>query len=247
LLNSLAAADYQRLAPDLEHVALELGSAIYEAGAPMQHVYFPTTGIISLLNAMNDGTSAEIASVGNEGVLGVPLFLGGESTTSRAVVQSAGYAYRMKATVFKEQFGRSGSLTRLLMLYTQALAAQMAQTAVCYRRHSIYQQLCCRLLLTLDRLQSNEIITTHELMANMLGVRREGITEAAGKAQHAGLVRYHRGKITVLDRAGVEAQSCECYRVVRNECDRLLPHGLQPSRPTAGNASGLTPALSAFA
>jgi CRP-like cAMP-binding protein len=224
LLNALPATDYQRLAPHLEHVALKLGDVLYEPGGRMRYVYFPTTAIVSLLYVMEDGASAEIAIVGNEGILGISLFMGGESTPSRAVVQSAGYGYRMKAPLLKEEFGRFGTVMHLLLRYTQALITQMSQTAVCNRHHTVDQQLCRWLLLSLDRLDSNELTMTQELIANMLGVRREGVTEAAGKLQSAGLVSYRRGKITVLDRAGVEARSCECYQVVKKEFDRLLPY-----------------------
>ena len=227
LLNALNSADYQRLTPQIERVALEFGEELYEPGATLRHVYFPTSAIVSLVHTTRDGDSTEIAMVGNEGMLGVSLFLGGDSTTSGAVVQSAGYAYRMSANQFKREFGRFGSLMRLLLLYTQSLTVQIAQTAVCNRHHSIDQQLYRRLLLSLDRVQSNELSMTQEFIANMLGVRREGITQAAGKAQNAGLVRYRRGKITVLDRAGIEARCCECYKIVKNECDRLMPHDLQ--------------------
>ena len=224
LLDALPGADYDRLKPHFEHVALKLGDVLYEPGGRMRYVYFPTTAIVSLLYVMADGASAEIAIVGNEGILGVSLFMGGESTPSRAVVQSAGYGYRMKATLLKHEFGRFGVLMHLLLRYTQALITQMAQTAVCNRHHSVDQQLCRWLLLSLDRLASNELTMTQELIANMLGVRREGVTEAAGKLQTAGLISYRRGKIKVLDRPGVEARSCECYQVVKRELDRLLPY-----------------------
>ncbi len=224
LLDALPGADYDRLKPHFEHVALKLGDVLYEPGGRMRYVYFPTTAIVSLLYVMADGASAEIAIVGNEGILGVSLFMGGESTPSRAVVQSAGYGYRMKAALLKDEFGRFGALMHLLLRYTQALITQMAQTAVCNRHHSVDQQLCRWLLLSLDRLASNELTMTQELIANMLGVRREGVTEAAGKLQTAGLISYRRGKIRVLDRPGVEARSCECYRVVKRELDRLLPY-----------------------
>jgi CRP-like cAMP-binding protein len=227
LLNALPAADYARLKPHFEHVALNLGDVLYEPGGRMRYVYFPTTAIVSLLYVMEDGASAEIAIVGNEGILGIALFMGGESTPSRAVVQSAGFGYRMKAALLKEEFGRFGVLMHLLLRYTQSLITQMAQTAVCNRHHSVDQQLCRWLLLSLDRLASNELTMTQELIANMLGVRREGVTEAAGKLQSAGLISYRRGKITVLDRLGVETRSCECYQVVKKEFDRLLPYKLQ--------------------
>jgi len=227
LLNALPAADYARLRPHFEHVDLKLGDVLYEPGGRMRFVYFPTTAIVSLLYVMEDGASAEIAIVGNEGILGIALFMGGESTPSRAVVQSAGFGYRMKAALLKEEFGRFGVLMHLLLRYTQSLITQMAQTAVCNRHHSVDQQLCRWLLLSLDRLASNELTMTQELIANMLGVRREGVTEAAGKLQSAGLISYRRGKITVLDRLGVETRSCECYQVVKKEFDRLLPYKLQ--------------------
>jgi len=202
---------------------LPLGWAVYEAGDTQGYVYFPTTSIVSLLYVMEDGASAEIAVVGNEGVVGIALFMGGETTPSRAVVQSAGYAYRLRANVLKTEFGRGGNLQHLLLRYTQALITQMAQTAVCNRHHSVEQQLCRWLLLSLDRLPSNELTMTQELIANMLGVRREGVTEAAGKLQAEGLIQYSRGKITVLDRLHLEARVCECYAVVKREYDRLLP------------------------
>jgi CRP-like cAMP-binding protein len=192
----------------------------------MRHVYFPTTSIVSLLYVMEDGSSAEIAVVGNEGIVGVSLFMGGETTSSWAVVQSAGFAYRLNGQLLKDAFFRAGPLQRLLLRYTQALLTQMAQTAVCNRHHSVDQQLCRWLLLSLDRLPSNELVMTQELIANMLGVRREGVTEAAGHLQHAGLISYARGKITVTDRAGLEARVCECYRVVKTESDRLLPDAI---------------------
>jgi CRP-like cAMP-binding protein len=189
----------------------------------LHHVYFPTTAIVSLLYVMMDGASAEIAVVGNEGVIGVALFMGGETMPNRAVVQSAGHAYRLKGQLLKQEFNRSGELQHLLLRYTQALLTQMAQTAVCNRHHSLDQQLCRWLLLSLDRLPSNELVMTQELIANMLGVRREGVTEAAGNLQKGGLIRYQRGHITVLDRARLEARACECYAVVKKEFDRLLP------------------------
>ena len=224
LLAALPADDYMRLEPHLEHVELELGEVLYEPGGRMRYVYFPTTAIVSLLYVMNDGASAEIAIVGNDGILGISLFMGGESTPSRAVVQSAGLGYRMNAALLKEEFSRFGVVMHLLLRYTQALITQMAQTAVCNRHHTIDQQLCRWLLLSLDRLSSNDLTMTQELIANMLGVRREGVTDAAGKLQAAGLIRYRRGTITVLDRAGLEARSCECYQVVKTEFERLLPH-----------------------
>ncbi len=224
LLAALPAEDYKRLLPNLELIAMPLGWALYESGGHMGHVYFPTTSIVSLLYVMEDGASAEIAVVGNEGVLGISLFMGGDTTPSRAVVQSAGFGFRLKAELLKREFERFGPTTHLLLRYTQALITQMAQTAVCNRHHSVDQQLSRWLLLSLDRLASNELSMTQELIANMLGVRREGVTGAAGKLQHAGLIRYHRGRITVLDRPGLEARCCECYRVVKTEFDRLLPY-----------------------
>ncbi len=224
LLDALPASDYERIAEHLELVPLKLGDVLYEPGVRMRYVYFPTTAIVSLLYVMEDGASAEIAIVGNEGILGISLFMGGDTTPSRALVQSAGYGFRLKAQHLKEEFQRFGPTTHLLLRYTQALITQMAQTAVCNRHHSVDQQLCRWLLLSLDRLASNELLMTQELIANMLGVRREGVTEAAGKLQDAGLIRYRRGKITVLDRPGLEARSCECYQVVKTEFDRLLPY-----------------------
>jgi CRP-like cAMP-binding protein len=224
LLDALPSSDYERLAPHLELIPMLLGDVLYEPGIKLRHVYFPTTSIVSLLYVMEDGASAEIAIVGNEGILGVSLFMGGESTPSRAVVQSAGHGFRLKADLLKDEFGRFGPTMHLLLRYTQALITQMAQTAVCNRHHTVDQQLCRWLLLSLDRLASNELSMTQELIANMLGVRREGVTEAARKLQDAGLIRYRRGTIAVLDRPGLEARSCECYQVVKTEFDRLLPY-----------------------
>jgi CRP-like cAMP-binding protein len=224
LLAALPASDYERLVPHLELIPLKLGEVLYEPGVQLRYVYFPTTSIVSLLYVMEDGASAEIAIVGNEGILGISLFMGGETTPSRAVVQSAGYGFRLKAQLLKDEFQRFGPMLHLLLRYTQALITQMAQTAVCNRHHSVDQQLCRWLLLSLDRLASNELSMTQELIANMLGVRREGVTEAAGKLQEAGLISYRRGRITVLDRPGLEARSCECYEVVKKELDRLLPY-----------------------
>ena len=226
LLAALPEAEYARLLPNLEPVSMPLGEVLCEPGNQMRHVYFPTTCIVSLLYVMEDGASAEIAVVGNEGIVGVSLFMGGETTTSRAVVQSAGHAYRLKGQLLKDTFLHAGPMQRLLLRYTQALLTQMAQTAVCNRHHSVDQQLCRWLLLSLDRLDSNELNMTQELIANMLGVRREGVTEAAGKLQHAGLIHYSRGKITVVDRPGLEARVCECYAVVKKEFDRLLPYAV---------------------
>ncbi|MEP6998252.1 MAG: Crp/Fnr family transcriptional regulator [Betaproteobacteria bacterium] len=224
LLKALPLHDYQRIVPHLELVPMKLGDVLYEPGVQMRYVYFPTTSIVSLLYVMEDGASAEIAIVGNEGILGISLFMGGQTTPSRAVVQSAGYGFRLKAQLLKDEFHRFGPMLYLLLRYTQALITQMAQTAVCNRHHSVDQQLCRWLLLSLDRLASNELSMTQELIANMLGVRREGVTEAAGQLQEAGLIRYRRGRITVLDRPGLEARVCECYQVVKTELDRLLPY-----------------------
>ncbi len=222
LLAALPAPDWRRWLPQLEPVELALGQVLYESGDTLSHVYFPTSSIISLLYVMENGAAAEIAVVGFEGVVGISLFMGGESTPSRAVVQSAGRAWRLPAPAIKSEFTRTPVL-HLLLRYTQALITQMAQTAVCNRHHSLDQQLCRWLLLSLDRLQGSELAMTQELIANMLGVRREGVTEAALKLQHAGLIRYARGRINVLDRPGLEQRSCECYAVVKTEYDRLLP------------------------
>jgi len=222
LLAFLPAESYAALERHLEFVPMPLGKAMYESGAKQAYVYFPTTSIVSLLYVLTDGASAEIAVTGFEGLVGIALFMGGETTPSRAVVQSAGHGYRLKASVLKKEFERGGALQLLLLRYTQALITQMAQTAVCNRHHSVEQQLCRWLLLSLDRLPSNELSMTQELIANMLGVRREGVTEAAGKLQAAGLIEYSRGKITVLDRPKLEERVCECYAVVKRESDRLL-------------------------
>src|SRR3569623_2088420 len=222
LFAALPAAEFDRLSPHLEWVTMPLGEVLYESGGQIQLVYFPTTSIVSLLYVLEDGASAEIAVVGNEGILGISLFMGGDSTPSRAVVQSAGHGYRLKAELLKQEFNRAGPVLRLLLRYTQALITQMTQTAVCNRHHSIEQQLCRWLLLSLDRLSSDSLTMTQELIANMLGVRREGVTEAAGNLQRAGLIRYSRGRIEVLDRAGLEKTVCECYAVVKKEYDRLL-------------------------
>ena len=222
LLAALPAAELARLAPHLERVPLPLAAVIYESGAELGHVYFPASGIVSLLYVMNDGAAAEIAVVGNEGMVGISLFMGGGTTTSRAVVQSAGIAYRLEAPVLKAEFARGGALQRLLLRYTQALIAQMTQTAVCNRHHMLEQQLCRWLLLSLDRLPSSQLVMTQQLIANMLGVRREGVTEAAGRLQADGLISYSRGHINVLDRAKLEQRVCECYGVVRRESDRLF-------------------------
>jgi CRP-like cAMP-binding protein len=228
LLAALPQADFDRLAPHLELVAMPLGEALYESGGRLRHAYFPTTSIASLLYVMEDGASAEIAVVGNEGILGIALFMGGETTPSRAIVQSAGHGYRLLSQQLKLEFNRGGAMMQLLLRYTQALITQMAQTAVCNRHHSVEQQLCRWLLLSLDRLSSSELTMTQELIANMLGVRREGVTEAAGRLRRAGVIRYSRGRITVLDRRRLEQEVCECYDVVKKEFDRLLsdiPHG----------------------
>jgi CRP-like cAMP-binding protein len=224
LLAALPEEDYARLLPHLELTAMPLGLVLYESGAQLSYLYFPTTSIVSLLYVIESGASAEIAITGNEGLVGVFLFMGGESTPSRAVVQSAGNGYRLKASILKREFAIFGQFAHLALRYTQALITQMAQTAVCNRHHAVDQQLCRWLLLSLDRLPSNELNMTQELIANMLGVRREGVTEAAGKLQADRLIRYQRGRITVLDRAGVESRSCECYQVVKKECDRLLSY-----------------------
>ena len=224
LLEALATEEYQRLAPNLERVYLKLGASLVESGQAMRHVYFPSDSIVSLLCLMEDGNSTEIAVVGAEGIVGISLFMGGETTPSRAIVQSAGTAYRLMGQLLKDEFYRAGPLQRLLLRYTQALITQMAQTAVCNRHHSLDQQLCRWLLLSLDRLSTNELLMTQELIANMLGVRREGVTESAGKLQRAGLISYHRGRIVILDRPGLEARVCECYKVVKKEYDRLLAY-----------------------
>ena len=224
LLAALPEAEFVRLAPHLELVPMLLGDSLYEPGSQLQHVYFPTTAIVSLLYVMESGSSAEIAGVGNEGMLGIALFMGGDTTPSSAVVQTAGHGYRLPGRLLKDEFNRGGLMQQMLLRYTQALLTQMCQTAACNRHHSIAQQLCRWLLLTLDRLPSNELIMTQELVANALGVRREGVTEAAGHLQAAGCIRYRRGHIAVLDRSGLEARSCECYQVVKTEFDRLLPY-----------------------
>ena len=224
LLAALPQAELERWLPQLETAEMPLGQVLYEPGRALSHVYFPTTAIVSLLYVLEDGGSAEIAVVGNEGVVGIALFMGGESTPSRAVVQSAGQCLRFKAQAIKQEFEHAGPAMHLLLRYTQALITQMAQTAVCNRHHSLDQQLCRWLLLSLDRLQGSELVMTQELIANMLGVRREGVNEAAHKLQKMGLIRYSRGRITVLDRPGLEQRSCECYAAVRKEYDRLLPH-----------------------
>jgi len=231
----LAALDPQvqeRLFPHLELVPLPLGKVLYESGDALRYVYFPTDSIVSLLYVMESGASAEISVVGNEGLIGVALFMGGESTPSRAIVQSAGSAYRLLGQRLKDEFNRHGDLLLLMLRYTQSLITQMAQTAVCNRHHSVDQQLCRWLLLSLDRLPTNQLTMTQELIANMLGVRREGVTDAAGKLQKHGVIEYSRGQITVLDRSLLEKLSCECYAVVKKETDRLLPY-LPPRHPAA--------------
>lgn len=223
LLASLPDAEWLRWKPQLERVKLELGQVLYEAGGLQSHVYFPTTAIVSLLYVLENGASAEIAVVGREGLVGVSLFMGGQSTTNRAVVQSAGEGYRLRASGMQTEFNRAGPVLHLLLRYTQALITQMSQTAVCNRHHSLDQQLCRWLLLSLDRLDGNDLVMTQELISNMLGVRREGVTEAALSLQRAGLIDYARGRIKVLNRGGLEQRSCECYAVVKAEYDRLLP------------------------
>jgi CRP-like cAMP-binding protein len=223
LLAALPDDEWTRWAPHLEPVDMPLGQVLYESGHQLAHVYFPTTSIVSLLYVMEDGASAEIAVVGYEGIVGISLFMGGGSTPSRALVQSAGRGFRLRADLMLHEFNRAGPVLHLLLRYTQALITQMAQTAVCNRHHSLDQQLCRWLLLSLDRLHSRDLVMTQELIANMLGVRREGVTEAAGRLQQAGLIEYRRGHITVLDRAGLERRTCECYAVVKKEYDRLLP------------------------
>ena len=222
LLGALPPPDFERLAPHLNLVPLPLGEILYEPGQQLQHAYFPTTAIVSLHYVMESGASAETAGVGNEGVVGIALFMGGDTTPSSAVVKTAGHAYRLERRVLKEEFARAGLLQRLLLRYTQALITQMTQTAACNRHHSVEQQLCRWLLSTLDRVPSHELVITQELVASMLGVRREGITEAAGRLQSAGFIRYRRGHISVLNRVGLEAGACECYAVVKTELARLL-------------------------
>jgi CRP-like cAMP-binding protein len=223
LIAVLPKSEYERLIPSMEVATLRLGTALYESGDRLNHVYFPTNAIVSLLYVMENGASAEIAVIGNEGIVGIALFMGGETMPNRAVVQSEGQAYRLPGELLKKEFNRAGPLQHLLLRYTLALLTQMAQTAVCNRHHTVDQQLCRWLLLSLDRLPANELTMTQELIANMLGVRREGVTEAAGRLQNAGLIHYNRGRITVLDRRGLEARVCECYEVVRKEFLRLLP------------------------
>ena len=222
LLAALPEAEFARLAPKLGLVALPLGEMLYQPGEQLQHAYFPVSAIVSLHYVMASGASASVAGVGNEGVVGISLFMGGETTPSSAVVQTAGHAYRLERRLLKQEFDRCGAMQRLLLRYTQALMAQMTQTAVCNRHHSVEQQLCRWLLVTLDRIPSGEFVMTQELVAGMLGVRREGITEAAGRLQEAGLIRYRRGHLAVLERAGLETRACECYAVVKDEFSRLL-------------------------
>ena len=222
LLAALPAAEFERLSPHLERVPLPIGEMLYEPGGQLRHAYFPTTAIVSLHYVMESGASAESAGVGNEGVVGVALFMGGDTTPSSAVVQTAGHAYQLEGRLLKEEFNRAGLMQRLLLRYTQALMTQMTQTAVCIRYHSVEQQLCRWLLLTLDRAPERDLVITQELIAGMLGVRREGITQAAGELQAAGFIRYRRGHIAVLDRSGLEKRTCECYAVVKKEMSRLL-------------------------
>jgi len=241
LLAALPTEIFEHIAPHLELISMPLGEVLYESGGQLQHVYFPTTAIVSLHYVMENGASSEVAGVGNEGILGISLFMGGNTTPSRATVQTGGYGYRLKARLMIEEFNCAGPMMRLMLRYTQALITQMSQTAACNRHHSVEQQLCRWLLLTLDRLPSNELTMTQELIACMLGVRREGITEAAGNLQRAGLISYRRGHITVLDRLGLESSACECYNVVKKEFHRLLcdietvkslpiNHGVESSR-----------------
>jgi len=224
LLAALPQDSWERIEPHMELCELPLGRVLYESGDKLEHVYFPTTSILSLLYVMEDGHSAEIGIVGKEGMVGIALFMGGETTPSRSVVQSAGIAYRLPGRYLKKEFSEAGPMQRLLLRYTQALITQMSQTAVCNRHHSIEQQLSRWLLMSMDRLPSNELVMTQELIANMLGVRREGVTESAGKLQTLGLITYRRGRITVVDRPALEAHTCECYSVVKREFERLLPN-----------------------
>ena len=242
LLAALPTAEFERLAPHLEPVELRLGDVLCESGALLAHVYFPTTAIVSLHYVMENGSSSEIAGVGNEGMLGISLLMGGNTTPSRAVVQTGGQGYRLKAQLMQQEFKLAGPTQLLMLRYTQALITQMSQTAACNRHHSLVQQLCRWLLVTLDRMPTNELVMTQELVASMLGVRREGVTEAAGKLQQSGIISYRRGHITVLDRKGLQSQVCECYAVVRKEFARLLADTLQrqdavvPSQPAARDA-----------
>lgn len=229
LLAALSPEAYKRLEPDLEPVSLALGEVIYEAHDALSHVYFPTTAIVSLLYTMENGSTAEMGVVGCDGVVGIAVFMGGDTTPNRAVVQSAGDAVRLKLKCFRDEFKRVGDLHRLLLLYTQALLTQMSQTAVCNQLHSVEQRLCRALLLSDDRQESEEFLMTQELIANILGVRREAVSIAAHRLQDAGLIRYKRGHMTIVDRAGLESVVCECYQVVKSECDRLLPYKVPPS------------------
>ena len=230
LLAAMPEAEWKRWLPEIEAIDMPLGHVLYEPGSTLSHVYFPTTAIISMLYVLENGASAEIAVVGNEGLIGISLFMGGESTPSRAVVQSAGKGYRLPAQAMKDEFNRGGAVMHLLLRYTQALITQMSQTAVCNRHHSLDQQLCRWLLLSLDRLEGSELVMTQELISNMLGVRREGVTEAALQLQSAGLIKYSRGRISVLNRPGIEKRSCECYAVVKKEYDRLKEIPLEGKR-----------------
>src|SRR5580698_1186348 len=232
LLSAFSAPERERIYPHLELVSMPLGKVLYESGDLLRYVYFPTNCIVSLLYVLANGASAEISVVGNEGMIGIALFMGGETTPSRAIVQSAGSAFRLVGQQLKDEFHRNGEVQLLLLRYTQALITQMAQTAVCNRHHTVDQQLCRWLLLSLDRLASNQLVMTQELIANMLGVRREGVTEAAGKLHKLGVIRYARGRITVLDRPRLEHMSCECYSVVRRETDRLRPRATVPGPPS---------------
>jgi CRP-like cAMP-binding protein len=237
LLAALPAAEFERLAAHLELVPMRLGEILYEPGGQMQHAYFPISAIVSLHYVMESGASAEAAGVGKEGVVGISLFMGGDSTPSSAVVQTAGHGYRLPGRLLKQEFNRAGALRTLLLRYTQALITQMIQTAACNRHHSVEKQLCRWLLLTLDRCDSGELVMTQELVASMLGVRREGITEAAGNLQRAGIIRYRRGHISVLQRDGLEARSCECYAVVKKELHRLMSDVRPPQSAPAVSAA----------
>jgi CRP-like cAMP-binding protein len=223
LLSALAEAEWERLSPHLEPIAMELGDVLYDSGGKLSHVYFPTTAIVSLLYVMENGASAEIAVVGNEGLVGISLFMGGQSTSSQAMVQAGGDGFRLPASVLMQEFNRGGAVLHLLLRYTQALITQMAQTSACNRHHALDQQLCRWLLLTLDRLPASELVMTQELLSTILGVRRASISDAAGQLQRDGLIRYERGRISVLDRPALEGRACECYAVVKKEYDRLLP------------------------
>jgi len=245
LLAALPTAEFERLAPRLERAPLLVGQTLYEPGGRLEYVYFPTTAIVSLLSVLESGASAEIAAVGNEGILGISLFMGGDTTSSSAVVQASGQSYRLSGRLLKEEFDRGGLTQRLLLRYTQALLTQMSQTAACTRHHAIEQQLCRWLLQTLDRLPTNDVVITHELVAGALGVRRESITEAAGNLQRAGIVRYRRGHIAVLKRQGLEAGACECYAVVKKELHRLLSDVRYRQETPAIAAPAAVPAVAA--